>query len=389
MIAYNRTGLDNMTIRKQAKEAFAAGCITDEENTKIGDSYPVNFYSPNIFICVGLFLLTIVIIACSLGLFLLSDMGNRGAFASLLIFFSLICYAALEYIVYKRRHFRSGVDYALLWMSAGLLYTGLYFAVNNLSGISQCITIFTIGLLFTLRFANNVMALLAYTALLAFTINIAAELNRTVQLVTPFIIMTVSVATGYLSDRFHDRKTYRHYRQCLTVIKAASLTSFYLAGNYFVVSELGSYVFGPSQEAGGGISMGWLFWILTLATPFLYIYRGIQKKDSIFLWTGLALIACSIFTIRYYYHLLPVEWAMLFGGIGIVAIVYGLIRYLRTARHGFTSLESSNKHLLENLHIESLVIAETFAASAEAPAAANDFQFGGGSGGGGGAGGQY
>ena len=49
-----------------------------------------------------------------------------------------------------------------------------------------------ISLLFTLRFANNIMALLAYTALLAFIINIAAELNRTVQLFTPFMIMAVS-----------------------------------------------------------------------------------------------------------------------------------------------------------------------------------------------------
>ena len=183
-------------------------------------------------------------------------------------------------------------------------------------------------------------------------------------------------------------KSSRHYRQCLTAIKLATLTSFYLAGNYFVVRELGSYMFGPSQYAGG-ISIGWLFWMLTVATPLLYIYQGIRKKDSIFLWAGLALIAATVFTIRYYYNLMSVEWEFIFGGIGLISIAYGLIRYLKTPRHGFTSLESTKKHLLEKLNIESLVIAETFGGPTAVKAATSDFQFGGGSGGGGGAGGQY
>ena len=46
-----------MDIREQGDEAFAAGCITPEENTKIGVAYPLDFYTPNIFICFGLFLL--------------------------------------------------------------------------------------------------------------------------------------------------------------------------------------------------------------------------------------------------------------------------------------------------------------------------------------------
>jgi hypothetical protein len=386
MIAYNRSGLDNLAMRKQADEAFEAGCITREENSRIGAAHPVDFYTPNIFVCIGLFLLTVIIAASSLGLLMLINGGDGDSFAFRLIFFGLLCYAALEFVVYKQRHFRSGVDYGLLWMSAGLLYTGLYFAVNNMSTTSQCISIFIISLLFTMRFANNIMVLIAYTALLAFIINIAV-FNRIAQLVAPFIIMAVSVASWFLSVRLYQHKTWRHYRQCLMVIKAATLVSFYLAGNYFVVSELRSYMFGPSLYAGS-ISMGWLFWTLTAATPFLYINQGIRKKDPIFLWAGLAMIAATVFTIRHYYHVLPLEWAMIPGGILLFAMAYGLIRYLRTARLGFTSLEYSKKHLLEKLNIESLVIAETFAKPAIAPAT-DGFQFGGGSGGGAGAGGQY
>jgi O-antigen/teichoic acid export membrane protein len=135
--------------------------------------------------------------------------------------------------------------------------------------------------------------------------------------------------------------------------------------------------------------MAWLFWILTVATPLFYIYRGVRKKDHLFIWTGLGLVAAAIFTIRYYYHLIPVEWALISGGIVMIAIAYGLIRYLKTPRHGFTSQEASSKNLLENLHLESLVIAETFGGPSTVKAPSNDFQFGGGSGGGGGAGGQF
>jgi hypothetical protein len=388
MIAYNRTSLDNLSIRNQAQEAVESGCITGEENKNIGTAYPVNFYTPNIFICVGLFLLTFLIAACSLGLLMLISAGSSDSVSFLLIFFGLVCYGALEFVVRRRQHYKSGVDYGLLWMSAGLLYSGLYFSVNNLTVISQCIIVFAISLLFTLRFANNVMALFAYTALLTFIFKVADEFHRIVQLFLPFILMAVSIAVWLVSVKFYQDKRCRHYKQCITAIKLAALTSFYVAGNYFVAREIGSYMFGVSPYAGT-FSLGWLFWILTVGTPLFYIYQGIRKKDRLFLWTGLALIAAAVFTIRYYYNLMPVEWAFILGGSIMITIAYGLINYFKTPRHGFTSLESSNKHLLENLHLESLVIAETFGGPTPVKAPPSDFQFGGGSGGGGGAGGQY
>ncbi len=388
MIAYNQTGLDNMNIHGQADEAIAAGCITPEESTKIRAAHPFDFYTPNIFICVGLFALTLIITICALGLFfLIIASGSDSAISALLIFYGLLCYGALEFTIHKHRHYKSGVDYALLWMSAALLFAGIYLAVHNMSAIAQCFLVFIISLLFTIRYGNIIMTLLAYAALMAFIINIAAESGTTFKLFMPFLIMAVSIAMWFLANRFQSHKACRHYRQCLTVIKVATLVSFYLAGNYYVVRELGNYLLGSPTHSDSSISLGWLFWILTVVSPLLFIYLGIRKKDLIFLWTGLSLIVVTIFTIRYYYHLLPAEWAMMFGGIVILLIAYGLIRYLRTPRHGFTSLEK-NRHPLESLNIESLVIAETFAAP---PAATNadSFQFGGGSGGGGGAGGQF
>ena len=343
---------------------------------------------PNFFICIGLFVLTTIITCCSLGFFILINGSSEDSLNVLIIFFGLICYGALEYTIYKFRHFRSGVDYALLWMSAVLLFAGIYLAVNNMSVGIQCITVCAISLFFALRFANHLMALIAYLALLTWIVHIGTNIARPYQPLLPFIIMAVSIVICLLSFRLYTINKCRHYRECLANIKVASLVSFYVAGNYFAVSEMNNAFFSHDGNTAN-LSMAWLFWILTIAIPLFYIYRGIQKKDHLFMWTGLGLVAATAFTIRYYYHVLPVEWALISGGIVMIAIAYGLIRYLKIPRHGFTSQEGSSKHLLENLHLESLVIAETFGGASAANAPSNDFQFGGGSGGGGGAGGQF
>ena len=97
-----------------------------------------------------------------------------------------------------------------------------------------------------------------------------------------------------------------------------------------MVNEMNAYMMGNSGNTES-VSLGWLFWMLTAVTPLFYIYAGVRKKDHLFLWTGLGLIAATIFTIRYYYHLMPVEWELLSGGAVMFAIAYGLIRYLKAS----------------------------------------------------------
>ncbi len=105
-----------------------------------------------------------------------------------------------------------------------------------------------------------------------------------------------------------------------------------------------------------------LWWTFTVIVPIIYVVAGIRKKDTILLWTGLALVAGAVFTIRYYYHILPAELAMIVGGCILIAGAYALIRYLQTPRHGFTSIapDEPEPHPLQKLPIESLILAETF-----------------------------
>ncbi|HTI11350.1 MAG TPA: hypothetical protein VL832_22410 [Puia sp.] len=386
MIAYNKTSLDNRLVEQQAAEALAAGAISQEEYGKVKMAHPVGFYTPNVFIRIGLFILTVVIIAFSLGLLaLITNASNENAFAALFIITGLITCGALEFIVYNKHHFRSGVDDALLWLAMVLIVSGIELAGDMLSAMALCRIVFLLALFGALRFADSVMALVAYAALLGIVFNTGLQLGSIGRTILPFLVMAVSTGIYILSTALSSKERYRHYRGGLTLLTAATLLSFYAAGNYFIVRETSISLLDSPPSAA--LPLGGLFWILTISLPFLYVARGIQKKDTVFLWTGLALIAAAVFTIRHYYSVLPLEWALVTGGIVMIVLSYTLIKYLRTPRHGFTSEAADAKHILAGLHLESLVIAETFAPTTPTPS--NDFQFGGGSGGGGGAGGEY
>src|SRR3954470_1677196 len=63
MIVYNKTWLHNLLLHNEAGQLHKAHLITDAELEKVKQTYPVGFYSPGIFVRVGLFVLTAVIIS--------------------------------------------------------------------------------------------------------------------------------------------------------------------------------------------------------------------------------------------------------------------------------------------------------------------------------------
>jgi hypothetical protein len=65
MQAYNKSWLKNLVIQKEASDAFEMECISKEEQGNINLAYPVGFYTPNFFIRIGLFALTVIIMLFS------------------------------------------------------------------------------------------------------------------------------------------------------------------------------------------------------------------------------------------------------------------------------------------------------------------------------------
>ena len=384
MIAYNRQYLDNRAVQTQASEALAKKIITAQEYQHIRASYPYHFYTPNIYIRAGLFLLTAVILLCCLGIFMLGGVSSENGIGILLIFFGVVSYAALEFFIYDRKVYRSGIDDALLWIASGLILAGINLCTNHIDASMESLIVFLLATAAVLRYADHLMALVAYGACLSVIFHVTIGLGPAARAFLPFLIMAVAGVLYLLFTRLSTEQRLRNYHSCLLLLRMATLLSFYLAGNYYIVRELNANISGSS----GPVALSWLWWLLTVIIPIIYLIRGIQKKDIIFLWAGLALVAAAIFTVRYYYHILPAELAMIIGGSVLIGGTYGLIRYLHSPKYGLTSIASDDPHLLEKLHIEALIAAETFHTAATQPADTG-VHFGGGSGGGGGATGEF
>jgi hypothetical protein len=378
MIAYNRQQLDNLAAQQEACEAFSKGFITEADYNRIRAEFPYAFYTPNIFVRIGLFLLTVLISVCVLGLLLLMGIGDEH-FGGIILFCGLLSFGVLELFIRVRNFYQAGVDDALLWIAGSLILTGVLFEAEHLRPAAISGVVLVIALWGSLRYVDHVMGLVAYGALLCLIFYSFSELGVVARSLLPFLVMAISAFLGFLFTRWGKLAGLRHYHSCLVLLRAATLVSVYLAGNYFVDREVNEKLNGGP----GPVMLGWLWWLLTAVVPVLYVFNGIRKKDIVFVWVGLGSVAASVFTVRYYYHLLPAELAMMIGGVVLIGGAYGLIRYLAEPKRGFTSAA-----LEERSGVEGVIIAETFRLTG-AHAADSSHDFGGGSGGGAGASGTY
>ena len=385
MIIYNKTWLANLLVINSVDQEYKEDLVPENELQNVRLKYRVEFYTPNLFIRVGLFVLTAIISAFSMGLFslIVHESGINDTFGWLL-FLGIANYIALEVTVQAKHHFRSGVDDALLYISAGLFAVAFGMAVNMNStdhpGIISAFVLLLSSIL-AIRFTDWLMALLAYLAFFATVFSAWQQVGSFGIATMPFVLLALSFLIYKLvTSNLTNPKTI-FYANSLTILQIASLVTLYLSANYFVVKELGDELNGTLSKT---IPFAWFFWGWTMALPFVYIVYGLKKKNTILLRTGLLLIVAAAITFKNYHHVLPIEVTLIICGSLALAISYFVTRYLSTPKNGFTCKESNTVDLMDQLKIESLIISESFADTGAATVA-NDDVFGGGHFGGGGA----
>ena len=387
MIAYNKTWLANLRMQQQVKYNVERGNISDAEFKMIAEKYPVGFYTPNVFVRVGLFILTCIIVLFADGLLsLMAAGGNIADTGGWAIFLGLLSYGALELMVNAKYHFRSGVDDALLF-TAGCAFIGgfamLLYKNNETSDLLVlAVLIFLLTLYFTIRFADMLAAAVCCSSFLWAVFLCWIRIGGLSAV--PFVIMLVSGAIYWAARKYGSKKDLVNYSDCLGIVQVLSLVALYAAGNYYVIATLSAEM----MNQKGPVAFGAFFWAWTILMPFVYIGLGIKQKNAILLRTGLALVTAAVLTFRNYYHLLPVDVMLTIAGVALLGLVYAIMRYLKTPKHGFTCAEPDTVNTLDHLKIESLIVAETFAHAPAAPA--NDgVKFGGGDFGGGGSSGGF
>ncbi|TKC04896.1 hypothetical protein [Pedobacter frigoris] len=383
MIAYHKIWLYNLLVQEQVEKEYRTGNLTDAELKNVMEKYPVGFYTPNVFIRVGLFLLTCVIISFAYGLVTLILIDTKlivkpGYF----LFLGVTVYIALEFVIKNMNHFRSGVDDALIWISSGLILSAFYLYTDAQDMRQQDLAIagfmVVLGCYFSLRFADVLMTAATFLSFIAFIFILWNQIPGWGLITMPFLMMAIT-AGSYLLCRFGRHKAITvHYSNCLIALQVLSLLVLYLAGNYFIVQTLGSDI---ASDKTPQVPFAPFFWTWTIVLPFIYIGAGIKKKDVTLLRTGLLLVAAAAFTFRNYYHLMPIEATLALIGATLLLAAYGIMKYLKTPKHGFTYEIVDEENIMDKLKIESLIVSETFSGT---PAAAEGTRFGDGNFGGGG-----
>ncbi|NVO31437.1 hypothetical protein [Hymenobacter lapidiphilus] len=403
--AYNPVWARNEALRTAAQSWHRRGLLPLPQLQAIREAYPLDFYRPNIYLRILLFLLTTLGYLAAGGFVALfaydlfdsvvpwREQAKIGVVALLA---ALAGQFVLYGIIKLSRTYRAGSDQALLYLSLSFAGTALYCFVLMLFPASTdlftltspylalwLVLVLALLLWATARFGDALVAALAYVVALLLLANALLQLTAG-RLVLPFAVMALAAGLYRLVRYLAARTDYWYYRTCFVALEVLALATFYLGGNYLVVREGNAAIGGLLVSEP--IPFAPVFYLLTALIPLFYLYQGLRRPSRIWLLTGLATLAFSGYTLRFYHSVLPPAVAGALLGAFLIGLMAAALRYLRTPRHGLTAAPNNDAGERPGLNLEALVVAQT----AHAPQAPEPgLQFGGGQSGGGGAQGQY
>ena len=381
MTIYNKTTLHNIFIKKQAVQAYAEGYIDKETLGKINAEHPSDLYTPNVFVSVGLGLLTSLVVLAVTGIFFLLFNSIQ---SPLMFIMSIACYAALEMVTGSKKHFNSGVDKVLMIASAIFFISGLellFHSSNPDTWLS--FALFLICSWFAFRFVDAIAASVAAISLMIFVFNAYSSFGQFTIFSFPFLLMIVSAIVYVIANKQTNCYDYFIDYPVFKGVRIVALFAFYLSGNYYVVQSIIQQNYLLNAQSVLSVA-SWFFWGWTFAIPIIYLVAGVKRKDIVLTRIGTVLIAASVLTFKYYFHVMAVETALIISGTIMIVASYWLMRFLSVARLGFIYRESVNKSKYEDA--EAFILSQVMAPSA---APQQDTKFGGGSFGGAGSGSDF
>ena len=387
--AYPEAWATHAALRQAAGRWHQRGLLAASQQAAIAAAYPAEYYRPDWWVRVGLFIATALGIGSAAG-----AMGLVTDFKLSPIAYGLVlllgCLTALELLIQNGHHYRSGADNALLYSALlawafimGYLLRNASFDSLGSPYLWRWLVLVLLALVVALvRYADPLVAAATCAATLALLANALLQSSMG-RLLLPFAVMVVAGALLLALRQVPARADYWYYRPAYLTGRTLGLAVLYLAGNYLVVREGNAALLsggGPSQQ----IPFAMLFWAFTFAGPLLYLVLALRRADRLLLWLGVLALAFASYTVRFYHSLLPPALAATLAGAALLAGALAALRYLRTPRHGLTA--EADDEVPPPVSLETFLTAET----AHVPAApAPGFEFGGGSTGGGGAEGRF
>jgi uncharacterized membrane protein YgcG len=385
--AYNQTWLHNLQISKEANQWCRSKFISKEQFTAIAAAYKCEFYHPNFLIRILLFIATVIALTGVTGLLTLMIIeANESVISTMALLYGIGSFFLLDqFFISNNKHYKSGVTEALLYHASG-------FVIGGVAGLSHfnediimvcCLIVFAFA---AFRYLDLLSTIAAFGCFGYFVFSQFYNMGGVMQQLIPLAFIIVFTPIYFVLIKIKKLERLDPWLDCIIIVECLSLLTIYVAGNYLVVRELSVNLMSLDVVPGEDIPLAFVFYVLTVAIPALYLVMGIRNKDIILLRVSLIALAFSVFTFKYYYSLGHPEITFTISGILLLAISIGLFKYLQTPKNGF-SRENLLKEKWAEMNPEAIIISQTMGGNQVVVDDA--FHGGGGTFGGGGTTGSY
>ena len=387
MILHNKNLLNNLALVEEAETLESGGFISKEQKKIIKNVLPAFRSQSNILVRLGFFLLGSFLYSSICGAISLIGLSGED------FYFKICCYLfagvgiiGAEFLA-NQKYYRHGLDDAFIL--GILLNIGFAIAITT-EGYEIIIAVFVaITSFLTYRRYLHLLSMLVFclasSAVLFFGMFEIGDIGKTI---LPYVAMLASAGFYLFTKNRIKSLTGWYYYNGLLLANSFCLILFYLSCNYLVVRELSFELLGVDVLPGKDIPFAFFFYAFTFIVPVVYLVQALKTKDRIMLWISLAAIGFSIFTIRFYYSVLPIEVALTFGGLVLFVIAYFSIQNLKNKEEGLTFKPDRINNSNAILNAEALIVASTFGMKPEVKTD-SPMDFGGGGFSGGGSGGSF
>ncbi len=372
MIAFSKDDIENFSAHLKHGKLDSKDDTSIEEPAS-GHAYVYPFYSPPVFVRVGLFFLTIfvVLLVFSLLWLLTATSVSNLALATLCTVTGSLCILASEYFARKRKHYQSGIDEAL-HCSIVFFFSIPLFLLFNIATWITLLLASAISFCLFLRYLSSLQAGICAICLFISLAFFAEEFYPAFIYALPLSLLA-GASCFFLMN--HDRPVPVVYRSGLVIIRYCLLCLALFFSNFICLAALGGMYISDSF-----ISI--TYKVTTVLFPILLLWYGVFKRDIIAIHVSMVSLIFALYSVyEFTGREQPFAW-MTIGGLFMIVICAFLMKRLQNARGGFIyRKEKSNQN---DRWVEVILPAAVGQSEPDAGG-----EFGGGSFGGGGASGNF
>ncbi len=387
MIRHDKQLLNDLAFLDEANSLQNAGFISKDQKDLIKKQLPDFKHQKNILVRLGFFLLGSFLYSsiCS-AISLLGLSGEEFFFKICCYIFAVVGFAGAEFLA-NEKYYGHGLDDAFIL--GAIFNVGFAIGITT-DGYELIIAVFMAIAAFVmyrryLHLPSLLIFCLASSAVLFYGLFEFGAIGKTI---LPFVAMLFSAGFYFFTKKSIDNLNEHYYYNGLLLGNSFCLILFYLSCNYLVVRELSVMLLGNEVLPGKDIPFAYFFYAFTLIVPVLYLVQALKSKDRIMLWISFLAISFSIYTIRFYHSVLPIEVALTLGGVVLFSIAYFSIKKLKEKESGLTFKPDRINNSNALLNAEALIVASAFGMKPEVKTE-SPMEFGGGGFSGGGSDGSF